>query len=392
MKMKKIAIVHPSADLYGADRIMVAAAKSMTHFQAHIFLPREGPLIEFIKSEVPSAKVTISPSLPIIQRSMFSIKGVLQVIKSVYTFKKFFRRENERYDYQVIYINTLASVLTLFSLRKLKVPLLIHVHEIIENPKIVAKLTSCIAVKYANKVVCVSKAVRDNIQGNCRFSLDHVIIIRNGIKPIQEKVSLPNFKIEFYLFGRIKPEKGQWYLLEALKYVDKSVLKFAHFNLVGGTVEGSEHLIENLRSIISQQKLSQRINLIDFTSDISELLSKADVCLVPSLMKDPFPTTVLEAMSLGKTIITTDGGGAKEAIENGTSGIVIPANDPQFFAEKIEAVILNRKMAKEMGLRARNRYQKYFTEDHFSSKWNEMIREISSQFGKIKPDMVLLEK
>ena len=248
--MKKIAIIQPSSELYGSDRVMLTVAKTMSDAQLHIYLPKKGALLDFIKKEIPSAKIIISPELPIIQRSMFNFKGLFGVVREMTRFKKFFLRENDVHQYEMIYVNTLASVLLLWTVRKLKIPKVIHVHEIIENPKIVARCISWFAVKYADKVVCVSKAVKDNLREYCNLKFDDVIIIRNGIKPITEKLHLPNFKIEFFLFGRIKPEKGQWYLLEALKQVNKEILEYANFNIVGGTVQGSEYLIDELNSII----------------------------------------------------------------------------------------------------------------------------------------------
>ena len=46
-------------------------------------------------------------------------------------------------------------------------------------------------------------------------------------------------------------------------------------------------------------------------------------------MKDPFPTTVLEAMSAGKAVIASDTGGAKEAIDDNETGFLITANESE---------------------------------------------------------------
>jgi glycosyltransferase involved in cell wall biosynthesis len=361
----------------------------MKDYHLHIYLPRYGPLVDFIKKEIPSAEINIIGFMPLIQRSMLSVRGMISVIKSSYKFQAFFKSEHEKQKFTLVYVNTLASVLSLLSIRKLNVPKLIHVHEIIEKPRFVAKITAEIAMKYAVKVICVSQAVKDNIIINSSRDASHVQVLRNGIKPINEITHLPNFKVEFYLFGRIKPEKGQWYLLEALSHLHEDVLKCANFNLVGGTANGSDHLLDELNEIINAQQLADKINIIGFTPDISKLLSKADVCLIPSLMKDPFPTTVLEAMSLGKTIITTDGGGAKEAISNGESGIIIPVNQSTLFAQKIKEVIMDRKMAENLGRNAKIAFETNFTEEHFSEKWNLMISELISHNGNKQPIMIL---
>ena len=81
-------------------------------------------------------------------------------------------------------------------------------------------------------------------------------------------------------------------------------------------MQGSEYLKTNLIQSITKADLQDVIEIKGFTNDISTLISSADICLVPSLMKDPFPTTVLEAMSVGKPVIATVHGGAAEAIND----------------------------------------------------------------------------
>ena len=57
-----------------------------------------------------------------------------------------------------------------------------------------------------------------------------------------------------------------------------------------------------------------------------------DFALVPSNMPDPFPTTVLEAMSIGLPVIATNNGGAKEAIIDNVTGLLIDPDSPSQLA------------------------------------------------------------
>ncbi len=53
------------------------------------------------------------------------------------------------------------------------------------------------------------------------------------------------------------------------------------------------------------------------------------------MLRRPFPSTVLEAMSLGKAVIASNIGGVKEIIEDGVNGLLVEPNRPEQITEKI---------------------------------------------------------
>ncbi len=371
--MKKIAIFHPSNELYGADRIMVLAVKALTEYEPTIYLLKHGPLTDLIKLELPHAEVKIFPDMPIISRALFSPKGIADTIRKYIKFKRFIKKEHQLTAFDKFYVNTLSCSILLPALKPLNATIITHVHEILENPKIAAKLTAKIAFKYSHTVISVSNAVQQNLHRLCKHRKAESSVVHNGIPSIKTSLQKRDNNLTFYLFGRIKPEKGQWYLIEALKLIPKNELKATKFYLVGGTLEGKEHLKSDLEHQIRHNGLDPFVTIKGFTTDISIDMSSADVCLVPSLMKDPFPTTVLEAMSAGKTVISTDTGGAKEAIKHNETGLLIPANQPQVFATAIRKLINDRDLISKMGLNAKQSFNTNFTITHFNARWKAAI-------------------
>lgn len=371
--MKKIAVFHPSSELYGADRIMVLAVKALSEYEPVIYLPSTGKLTDFIRKEIPHARVKIVPDMPVISRALFSPKGFISVSQKWLRFKKLMAEEHRHFKFDLVYINTLACSALLPIVKKLNIPVFTHVHEILERPVIVARITAKMAFKYSDIVVSVSKAVQDNLHRHCKKRKGQSIIVHNGIDPIRCPFRLKDEELSFYLFGRIKPEKGQWYLLEALKLIPKEELEGVKFNLVGGTLRGKENLKTDLEKKIQQADLVDVVNLKGFTNDISEEMAKADVCLIPSLMKDPFPTTVLEAMSAGKAVIASNTGGAREAIQHNTNGYIIPADDANLFAAFILKLIRNRALINEIGNRAVRSFESHFTTNHFNLRLRNAI-------------------
>ena len=98
-------------------------------------------------------------------------------------------------------------------------------------------------------------------------------------------------------------------------------------------------------------------------------MSDADVCLVPSLIKDPFPTTVLEAMSAAKPVITTNHGGAKEAVIDQETGLLVSPNNLEELANSIVNLIDRKLELPQIGMNAKKQYQNKFTINHFNRNW-----------------------
>jgi glycosyltransferase involved in cell wall biosynthesis len=371
--MKSIVVFHPSNDLYGADRILINALRSFPEDSKKVvYMPKEGPLTKLILESVENSKVLIEPRLPIIFRAIFTPKGIIQFARNYSSFKRFLKREKKKHGFDLAYVNTLSCSFLLPIMSRLKIKSFVHVHEILESPKIIAWATAKLASKYSNYIICVSKAVENNLIRIIPEIEEKSHCLHNGILPIASKETQENERLTFYLFGRIMPKKGQWYLLDALSKVSENTLKKAHFVIVGGPPPGREHLSESLKDKIKETKLEPFVTLKGFCSDISFEMSKADVCIVPSLMRDPFPTTVLEAMSSGKPVIATNHGGAVEVIENNVNGFLISPDNSKQFAEVIETVVRDKFNVPAMGKRAKKIFDDGFTLARFQGDWKTL--------------------
>ncbi len=374
--MKSIVVFHPSNDLYGADRILVYALQSFpATAKKVVYMPKEGPLSQLIQDSVENVEIKIQADLPIIFRAIFSPKGIIQFLKNYRSFKKRLKKEHKKHAFDLAYVNTLSCSFLLPILSRLGIKRFVHVHEILERPKIVARGTAYLVRKYSDYVISVSNAVANNlIQLDARIQ-DKCYCLHNGIKPIETVEKEVNEHLTFYLFGRIMPKKGQWYLVDSLSIIPEFIRSRARFVIVGGPPPGREHLSNSLKNRIREVGLESIITLKGFCADISEEMTKADLCIVPSLMRDPFPTTVLEAMSSGRPVIATNHGGAAEVIQHGSNGFLISPDNSEQFAAVIEKAILNKDAIQEMGRLAQESYHKEFTLERFQKDWKELHKK-----------------
>ena len=88
--------------------------------------------------------------------------------------------------------------------------------------------------------------------------------------------------------------------------------------------------------------------------------------------------TILEAMSLGKAIIATTVGGAREVLVEGDNSLLVRPEAPEVLANAICRLIEDRSLAFELGKRARATYEKNFTMERFGTEFRQLINDAIS--------------
>ena len=169
------------------------------------------------------------------------------------------------------------------------------------------------AVKYADEIIVLSKGVQDYFE---KIYGRKTVFIPNGVsnhierKPqiIKNKFGLD--KDEYILFlGRLVPEKGIKYLIEAFKQVDTE----KKLVIAGGSSDTSE--FENEMKELAKE--DKRIIFTGFVQgqDLEELYSNAYVYALPSDLEG-MPLSLLEAMSYGNCCLVSDIPECAEVVED----------------------------------------------------------------------------
>jgi len=93
---------------------------------------------------------------------------------------------------------------------------------------------------------------------------------------------------------------------------------------------------------------------LDRGTGVIEHLRRASVCCYPSHV-ETFGVAPLEAMAVGKPVIYSDAGPARELIEDGVSGLLCEVNSPESIARSIKRIFENQSLAEKLGRGARER-------------------------------------
>lgn len=148
----------------------------------------------------------------------------------------------------------------------------------------------------------------------------------------------------FLLVARLLKNKGVIEYIEAAKIV-KNVYPQAQFSIVG-PVDPSPNGLD--LSLIKQAEDLGSITYHGATDNVMRFLSEHNVFVLPSY-HEGLPRSVLEAMAVGRPIITTNAPGCRETVDNGRNGWLVEVGNCQELAERIIWFIENSDKWQEMG-------------------------------------------
>jgi glycosyltransferase involved in cell wall biosynthesis len=150
--------------------------------------------------------------------------------------------------------------------------------------------------------------------------------------------------------GRLVEYKGVDDLLEAFKILKKTCRNIKL--LIVGDGSKRESLLDKTRKL----GLQDDVIFFGYVPDDQLLYyyNASDIVVVPSKNSlENVPLSLLDSMACAKPVIHSDVGGARDQIQNGKVGLLVPAGDVEHLAKALEFMISNPGRIKEMGLAAR---------------------------------------
>jgi glycosyltransferase involved in cell wall biosynthesis len=90
------------------------------------------------------------------------------------------------------------------------------------------------------------------------------------------------------------------------------------------------------------------IDYLGYLDDVRPAFAAARVYVLPSY-REGTPRTVLEAMAMGRPIVTTDAPGCRETVVDGVNGFLVPVRDDVALEAALERFILDPSLAERMG-------------------------------------------
>ena len=170
---------------------------------------------------------------------------------------------------------------------------------------------------------------------------------------------LPDDRIVGFV-GRLVREKGVMELFEAFR-----CLRSRHPSarlLVVGPIDSQKRDAVTPDAAAKDLGISDGVVFTGMRLDTPEMLSAMDVFVLPSY-REGFPRSVMEASAMGVPVVTTNVRGCREAVVDGTTGVVVPVRDAVRLADAIGRLLCDPQMARTLGEAGRRKALSEFDEN-----------------------------
>ena len=166
------------------------------------------------------------------------------------------------------------------------------------------------------RIVTIPRGVDEEIFDPARISAARAQNLRShwGVRPRDILILLP---------GRLTRWKGQRILIEAMSQLEAPGVRA----VLAGDAQGRGAYEDELSAIIARAGLDDRVILAGHVADMAGAYMAADIVVSCSVEPEAFGRVAAEAAAMGRPVIATDHGGARETVIAGKTGFLIPPGD-----------------------------------------------------------------
>lgn len=192
---------------------------------------------------------------------------------------------------------------------------------------------------------------------------------------------LPKGPVVFLMIARLMRDKGVHEYAAAARNL-KQRYPEASFRLLGRLdTENPTGLSEKVLDIWRREQV---IEYFPETRDVRPLLVESTVFVLPSYYREGLPRTLLEAMAIGRALITTDLPGCRDPVREGRNGLLVPPRDADALSDAMEQFLIDPSLAAAMGESSR-----YFAEEIFDvHKVNRRLMQVMGIDRTARPEPV----
>ncbi|MDH3692313.1 MAG: glycosyltransferase family 4 protein [Gammaproteobacteria bacterium] len=213
-----------------------------------------------------------------------------------------------------------------------------------------------------------------------RSALDKTIVIHNGVDTAYFSFSLPAGHIaeiksrngvvaEEVVLGTVaqfRREKGYEVLLRATRRLLDRGLPIRTV-CVGDGPTRSE-----MEELIRCLEIEHNVLLLGQLNDVRDAVAMFDIFVLPSVAGEVFSNAILEGMSMGRCVVVSDIGGAREMVTPGINGYIVTPNDWESLADCVEKIVRDQSWS-VMGSQSRRLVEEKFTFDGMLNEYDALL-------------------
>ena len=358
-----------------------------------VILAEDGSLAERLRAIgirvdiVPLSDTVLDVRKDSVQSGIFSKVGlILQVL--AYGFKVAALIRTQPVD--IIHTNSLKSdIYGMLVSRLCRVPLIWHIRDHIDVtylPSFAVKMMRFLAARVPAFVIANSQSTLDQLhlavakpgavvpsgvdpQGEVVYDG-----IASGIPPLASD-TLMTGPLRIAIVGRLAGWKGQHIFLEAASKLVEAGID-AQFLIAGTAMFGEDSYVAELHSQVDRLGLQGKVQFLGHVDPIEAFLPTVSILVHASTSPEPFGQVVIEGMAAGIPVVATDGGGVKETVVHGETGLLIPMGNAQALADALRMLIDRPELRAKLSTKGRQRVLRHFTASITARKVERVYREV----------------
>jgi glycosyltransferase involved in cell wall biosynthesis len=189
-------------------------------------------------------------------------------------------------------------------------------------------------------------------------------------------------EVTFITLATVETRKGQDILVEAIRELPAKSREAARFKLVGRHLDPP--FFEKVKASVAG------LAGVEFTGERNhaeslELLAGSDALICCS-RDETMPITILEAMSLGKVVISANVGGISEWVRDEMNGLLVESENPRALAAAIERCMTDLPLAAQLRAAARRTFERHFTIEKFTTHFGRLLMDAAAPIPARDPN------
>ena len=338
--MTTVLVVHPGAELYGADRMVLESVDAFVRrgWRVVVALPTTGPLVGELEARGATVQLVATP---VLRKAYLGARGLVTLagISLKALIPSFRLLRSVRPD--AIYVSTLTLPLWIVLAAALRVPIVGHVHEAESTASMLARKALAAPLLLARRIVVNSRFSTSVLTGAWPRLDARCEVVYNGVAGPPQATE-PRTKLDppvrLLYVGRISERKGVPDAVDALAALDQRGI-VAQLDIVGDVFPGYEWVVDDIHQRAATAGTTERVHLHGFDADIWPHLAHSDILLVPSRLDEPFGNVAIEGALAARPLIVSGSSGLLEAVDGLNAACAVPAGAPEALAEAVARIV-----------------------------------------------------
>jgi len=238
-----------------------------------------------------------------------------------------------------------------------------------------------LTARWVDRFVAVCEAARQAAIARERFDPSRIVVIPNAARemPSAETFDCAELRRRFGLqstdgpviahVANLAPEKRHCDLIDAAASL------VARFPKIVFLCAGRDEMNRANQRYAVSRNVADHFRWLGYVGNVAEVIAAADFAVLPS-SHEGLPVSILEVMTVGRTVIATPVGGVPEVVRDGVNGLLVQPRDPPALARAIERLASDVALRRKLEIEARQTVQREYSVERLVQDTQRLYLEL----------------